>query len=68
MYNTLTLIHRHEEEGGGLNTFMYLSSSKARLWLVFTLFSLFLLAVQCVQYVQFKKFEGKLAWSLESCI
>ena len=44
---------------------LYLSSSKARLWLVFTLFSLFLLAVHCVH---FKILEGKLAWSLELCI
>ena len=44
---------------------LYLSSSKARLWFVFTLFSLFLLAHHCVQ---FKKQKGKLAWSLESCI
>ena len=44
---------------------LYLSSSKARLWMVFTLFSWFLLAVQ---RLQFKKLKGKLAWSLESFI
>ena len=50
---------------GGRWVILYMSNSKTRLWLVFTLFSLFLLAEH---FVQFGIMIGKLAWSLEMVI